>query len=291
MNLRQARKKIKTIGNVSKITKAMQMVSAVKMKRAQKDAFEGREYRTVLDMIAQKVMSIDDCHTILQSQTKKNTVKKDKNLFVLITSNKGLCGSFNVNLFRFLSHHTRFEKDDFIVVGKKGAEFLAHIGASIKANFSDQKPLISAVSPLFSLIYDHFVNQTYATIFIVYNKCISTFKNEPVMVQLFPIKNRDIVLEVSSTDAIGTQQYMIEPSLHMMITALLKDMLQEKIKTAFLDSMAGEHASRMIAMKNATDSAEDIMYNLTRLRNKLRQQNITYELLDMIAASSSSSNN
>ncbi len=291
MNLRQARKKIKTIGNVSKITKAMQMVSAVKMKRAQKEALEGREYRIILDTIAQKVINKDELHEFFQNTRKKDTTKKEKNLFILISSNKGLCGSFNMNIFRFLADHARLEKDDFIVVGKKGADFLSHIGASITANFSDQKPLIDTVSPLFSLIYENFLNHEYTAIFIVYNKFVSTFKNEPVKIQLFPIQNKDTVIENISKDQNNTQHYEIEPSRRTMLQSLLQDVLKEKIKTAFFDSVAGEHASRMMAMKNATDSAEDIMYNLTRLRNKLRQQNITYELLDMIGAGASSSSN
>lgn len=291
MNLRQTRKKIKTIGNVSKITKAMQMVSAVKMKKAQREALEGREYRIILDMIAQKVINGEDLHSLSQDSGKNNSIKKEKNLFILISSNKGLCGSFNVNIFRFLTNHARLEKDDFIVVGKKGADFLSHMRTSIIANFSDQNPLIDAVSPLFSLIYENFLNHTYTAIFVVYNKFVSTFKNEPVMIQLFPIQSKDALMETSNKVKNNSAEHLIEPSPRLLIESLLKDMLKEKIKTAFLDSMAGEHASRMMAMKNATDSASDIMYNLTRLRNKLRQQNITYELLDMIAASASSPSN
>ena len=291
MNLRQTRKKIKTIGNVSKITKAMQMVSAVRMKKAQREALEGREYRIILDMIAQKVINGEDLHSLSQDSGKNNSIKKEKNLFILISSNKGLCGSFNVNIFRFLAHHARLEKDDFIVVGKKGADFLSHMRASVTANFSDQKPLIDAVSPLFSLIYENFLNHAYTAIFIVYNKFVSTFKNEPVMIQLFPIQSKEVLIEASNKKQNNSPEHLIEPSPRLLIESLLKDMLREKIKIAFLDSMAGEHASRMMAMKNATDSASDIMYNLTCLRNKLRQQNITYELLDMIAAGASSPSN
>ena len=290
MNLRQTRKKIKTIGNVSKITKAMQMVSAIKMKKAQREALEGREYRIILDMIAQKVINGEDLHSLSQVSGKNNSIKKEKNLFILISSNKGLCGSFNVNIFRFLAHHARLEKDDFIVVGKKGADFLSHMRASVTANFSDQKPLIDAVSPLFSLIYENFLNHEYTAVFIVYNSFVSTFKNKPVKIQLFPIQNSDILIENSNKNKINTQYYEIEPSRRAILQSLLQDVLKEKIKTAFFESVAGEHASRMMAMKNATDSASDIMYNLTCLRNKLRQQNITYELLDMIAANASSSN-
>lgn len=278
MNLRQVRKKIKTIGNVSKITKAMQMVAAVKMRRAQQEAIEGYAYRNALDMMAKKVITEDYAF-------KNNPMKtNEKNLYIIISSNKGLCGNFNVNLFRFLSGQTTFENDDFISIGKKGAEFILHMSSSIIADFSDQKPIVNAVSPIFSLIFEKFMNNSYKSIFLIYNKFISTFKKEPVKVQLLPIQN---ILADHPSKKSENQTYVIEPSSRILLESLLQEVLKEKIKTALLDSAASEHASRMMAMKNATDSAQDIMYNLTRLSNKLRQQGITYELLDMITAKES----
>lgn len=280
MNLRQARKKIKTIGNVSKITRAMQMVAAVKMRKAQQEAYEGLEYRKTLDMIAKKVIKGS------YFDLKNKSVKKidDKNLYVIISSNKGLCGSLNVNLFRFFNSHTHFETDDFIVAGKKAAEFLSHMGASVIADFSDQHPM-DAFSAIFLLISAHFSKNSYKSIFIEYNHFISTFKNQPVKIQLFPIqKINDLNIQQNGQKK-EREEYIIEPSRSMMIESLILDVVKEKIKTAFLESAVCENASRMMAMKNATDNAEDIKYDLTRLRNTLRQQGITYELLDMIAAS------
>lgn len=279
MNLRQVRKKIKTIGNVSKITKAMQMVAAVKMRRAQQEAIEGREYRNALDMMAKKVITED--YAFKNSRMK---MSNEKNLYIVISSDKGLCGNFNVNLFRFLSDQTTFDNDDFISIGKKGVEFILRTRSSIIADFSDQQPLVNVISPVFSLIFEKFMNNAYKSIFLVYNKFISTFKKEPTKVQLLPIQN----ITVNHTEKKSeNQKYVIEPSSRILLESLLQDVSKEKIKTALLDSIASEHASRMMAMKNATDSAQDIMYNLTRLSNKLRQQGITYELLDMITAKGS----
>lgn len=259
------------------------MVASVKMKRAQADALQGRPYATALDRIAQKVAKKLD---VFEDMKVKTTQTAEKNLYVVISTTKGLCGSFNVNIFRFLSEIVSFEKDDFVVVGKKGAEFTARMGASVVADFSQHKPLVDAVSPIFSLIFDLFKKNTYRSVYLVYNKFISTFRTQPVKMRLFPIQMAsDISFQESSER--DRQEYMVEPTYKSMMKSLIQDVLREKIKTALRDSEAGEHASRMLAMKNATDSAADIQYNLTLLRNKLRQQGITYELLDMIAAKDS----
>lgn len=288
MNLRQVRKKIKTINNVAKITKAMQMVAAVKMKKAQQQAAEGRLYRKILDEMTQRVMKTSDVNLMLQSFIEKKSVAKEaNNLYIVVASSKGLCGSFNVNLFRFLLNETNFSKDDFIVLGRKASAFLSKTSGRIIADFSHHKPIIDAVSPIFSLIFKNFSDNTYQKILLIYNKFISTFQTTPYKTQLLPFADLDFAKSEIISTKTKTDDYLIEPSHKKMIEALFQDYLKEKIKTAILDSEAGEHAARMFAMKNATDSAEDINYNLTLLRNKLRQQSITYELLDMVAAKES----
>lgn len=291
MNLRRVRKKIKTITNVSKITKAMQMVAAVKMKKAQQRAIESRVYREMLDAITRRVMTAPDASYAVKTFSQGAFFDKNKapknSLYVVVASNKGLCGSFNVNLFRFLIKEANWLNDGFIIVGKKAAEFVVKMGGKIIADFSNQQPVIDVVSPIFSLVFRHFFENTYKATYLVYNEFISTFKIIPAKKQLLPFEKLTNLSELTETAKMTKNDYLIEPSYEIIFEALIKDALKEKIKTALLDNEAGEHAARMLAMKNATDNAADITYNLTLLRNKLRQQAITYELLDMIAAKES----
>lgn len=278
MNLRQVRKKIRTIGNVKKITKAMQMVAAVKMKKAQKITLEGRPYQEILDKIIKRLLTADIVSfSPFLKKTKEEAI--DKNLYVFISTNKGLCGTFNFNLFKFALKEINFEKNDFIILGKKGATFILRMGGNIIADFSDQMPFIDNVSAIFSLVVANFLNNKYQTVYLVYNKFLSTFRSEPIKTQLLPI--------VSFEELSGIEvkiDYLIEPSPLEILDSLIQDFLRERIRGAILDSEAAEHSARMMSMKNATENAEEITYNLTLLRNKLRQQSITYELLDMITA-------
>jgi len=283
MNIRQARKKIKSVGNVKKITKAMQLVSAIKMKRAQQLAVEGKPYQIHLEASIKKIIAkIDTSHSLLFEDKKDRAVKKD--LSIVVSSNKGLCGGFNMNLFRFILKNTDLKSTDLVIVGKK-ASLLGRLGGNVVADFSSNNPL-ETVSALFNLALTHFIDKTYAHIYLYFNTFISTLKVEPTKQTLLPV---NVLLDSTDKgDEIGLKkEYIIEPSPEEIIDSLLKSFIQEKIQYALIQSEAGEHSSRMIAMKNATDNANDVLYNLTMLRNKLRQEKITNELLDMVTAKES----
>jgi len=284
MNIRQARKKIKSVTNVRKITKAMQLVSAIKMKKAQQSAIEGKPYQEHLEsMIKKLVLKIDMRYSDLLVP-KEGAKKKD--LALVISSNKGLCGGFNMNLFRFILKNIEIRNTDFAIVGKK-ATLLSKLGGNVIADFSSNTPLES-VSALFNLALSHFLDNTYSNIFLFYNKFVSTLAVDPVKYPLLPIV---LNLESEEEDKEKAQmeevEYLIEPNPEEIITPLLKNFVEEKIRHAIIQSEAGEHSSRMIAMKNATENANDVIYNLTMLRNKLRQEKITNELLDMVTAKES----
>lgn len=281
MNLRQVRKKTKSIRNVKKITKAMELVSAIKMRKAQQTEVESRPYRETLTAIIQKLLPRVEKNSSALLQGSDN--KSRKNLIVLISSNKGLCGSFNVNLYRYLTKKDiDFSDTDFVTVGTKGSQFAPRLGAKVLADFSKTK-FLNEVSAIFSYIFERFREGNYKTISIVYNKYISAFKSEAVEEILLPLEW--IEKEITAKALVG--DYLIEPTVKEIIEPLLKNYLEEKIRGAIISSEAVEHASRMLAMKNATDNATDIIYNLTLIGNKLRQEKITNELLDMITAKES----
>lgn len=284
MNLRQVRKKTKSIRNVRKITKAMQLVSAVKMKKAQQLEVDGRPYRDTLESIIGKILpTVNKKSSILLQSSKSKT---DKKLVVFVSSNKGLSGSFHVNLFRFiLQINLDFSKTDFVTIGTKGTQFVSRMGGVILADFSKTK-FLNEVSAIFSYALQRFLSREYNAVSIIYNRYISSFRSEPVEETLLPFEWRKKEIE----EKIPTLEYFIEPSAKDIIEPLLKNYLEEKIRGAIISSEAVEHASRMMAMKNATDNASDIIYNLTLVGNKLRQEKITNELLDMVTAKESVEN-
>lgn len=288
MNFRQVRKKIKTIGNVKQITKAMQMVSSVKMKKAQTQAVEGRVYRDFLDAILQKMLGKADLSDLDAGFLMQKDASSDaKDLYIIVSSNKGLCGSFNINIFKTLLTKTDTKKSEYITIGKKAADFLVRAGATVTADFSQSMPLVSNVSAVFSMAKKSFASGNYKSVHLVYNRFISTIKHETVITKLFPLSKEELVQENATEKKSAQAEYAVEPSPKEVFESLIIDYLEGKIRQAILDSEAAEHSARMMAMKNATDSAQDLIYNLTLLRNKLRQATITNELLDITTAKES----
>lgn len=283
MNIRQVRKKIKSTTNIKKITKAMELVSAIKMKKAQQKAIEGQPYQRVIDTIIKKIVNkIDVSLSPLLNPVESAT----RQLVIVITSNKGLCGGFNFNIFRFLlDQKVDFSNTDFVAIGKKGSFFINKMKGSILADFSGAVPL-NNVSAVFDFVLKNYLEGKYKKISLIYNRFISALKTEPVIETLLPFVLTDMNLVDNGVKQVTTD-YLIEPSPNEIIDSLLRSYLEEKIRFAVIQNEAGEHSSRMIAMKNATDNAEDLTYNLTLLRNRLRQQKITYELLDMVTAKES----
>lgn len=276
MNFRQVRRKIKTIGNVKKITNAMQMVSAVKMKKAQNTAMEGKLYRQILEGMISRV--VGDSKDLKSPLLSKNSEPRE--LVIVISSNKGLAGSFHFNLLRFIFSDIDTSKSDFIVCGKKAADFISRMKGTIIADFSQEGPFEESATAIFSLAQSEYVAQKYGSVSLVFNEFKSSFQFTSTKKTLLPIGSIPMLEGVIQDKT----NYEIEPSAEEIVEPLVIDYLTETIRGAILDSAASEHSARMMAMKNATDSAGEIIDGLTLLRNKLRQASITGELLDMMAS-------
>ena len=280
-NQRQVKRRIGTAQNISKITKAMEMVAASKMKKAQDQALAARPYSQALyDSITtiSKASKVSG-HPLLSNHEEGIPV------VLVIGTDKGLCGAFNFNLFRFLLKNFDIENNEFITVGKKGAIFITKLGGKILADFSSP-PLVDYVSPIFQTALSNFLKEEYKSVYLVYNQFISSLRFESIKFCLLPLKMKKEQIETVKK-ALPDKEYLIEPKSMEMLEALLKSYLEEKIRGAILESEAAEHSARMIAMKNATDNAQEVIYDLILLRNKVRQEKITYELLDMITAKES----
>ena len=280
MNIRTIRKKIKSVTNVKKITKAMQLVSAIKMKKAQQVAIDGRPYQTEIENIIRAVSPKIDPSLSPLIAFPEDKIER-KNLAIVVASNKGLCGSFNFNLLRFIVKNTDFKNTDFIIVGKK-ANLLSKFSANIMADYSSNVPL-NNVSALFEFALNKYLDRTYKKIELYHNQFVSTIQSNPVVTTLLPIK-----MELGQEK---TSEYLIEPNPKKIIDSLLRSFVEEKLRFALIQSEAGEHSLRMMAMKNATDNATDVIYNLTMVRNKIRQEKTTSELLDMVTAKESVESN
>ncbi len=287
MNIRTVRKKIKSIKNVRKITKAMQMVSAVKMRKAQQLEVESRPYRDGLtELIAKLIKKVDPSKAKL---LQVDVSQAEKRLVIVVSSNKGLAGSFNVNIFRYaLSAIKDFKDVELVTVGSKGTQFFGRLqDAHILADFSGSNLIIEA-SPLFDFVLEQFQTGKYKSISIIYSQFISTMRSQVVEETLLPLTSvevkEDIKEEGQEKKKFENTDILIEPSPTEILESLLLSFIENKIRGALISSEAVEHSARMMAMKSATDNASDLIYELTLLSNRLRQEKITYELLDMINA-------
>jgi len=281
MNLRSLKTKIKSISNVGQITKAMQLVSAVKMKKSQTLANEGKPYRATLEETMKRVVS-----TGKQTEHPLTLVKKNEQLptlAIVVSSNKGLCGVFNFNLFRFIDQSLKhdYSQHQFLVMGNKAQQFLFHSGAKIVADFSDKLPFQDNVNAIYDFLVDGFLKNQVRQVEIYFNRFISSLVYQPTKKILLP-------MDVSSfydQEEIGAQtDYLIEPSAYEVMDGLFSFYIESTIRGAIMESEASEHSARMIAMKNATDNTSELVEKLSLLRNSLRQTRITNELLDMNTA-------
>lgn len=287
MNIREVRKKIKSIKNVKKITKAMQMVSAVKMRKAQQLEHESRPYRDALTELISHISKKLDGQYVELLQI--DTSEANRDLVILVTANKGLAGAFNVNIFRYLlKHDMSFADTDFIVVGTKGAQFLNRIkSTTILATYASNN-VTSEASAIFDQALDEYRKGTYRKVSIIYNKFISTMRSEVAEDVLLPFNAVEVISGTNDQETKHEErEYHIEPTPQEILEKLILSFIENKIRGALISSEAVEHSARMMAMKSATDNASDLIYNLTLLSNKLRQEKITNELLDMITAKES----
>lgn len=294
MNLRIVKKKIKSVKNVRKITKAMQMVSAVKMRKAQQVEVESRPYRDGLTALIGKISSKIDPSKAELLQV--DTSNADKEILIVVTSNKGLAGGFNANVLRkVIKQERNFAQTEFVTVGSKGSQFLSRIkGAFISADFSSSN-LVNETSAIFNFVLERYKTGQYKSINIIYNQFISTLKSEVIEETILPltlVKSKSDEGESKTASAQNesfseSKDYMIEPSPKEILDQLLKSFVEQKIRGALISSEAVEHSSRMMAMKSATDNASELIGQLTLLSNRLRQEKITNELLDMITAKES----
>lgn len=267
------KRRIKTTKNVSKTTKAMQMISASKLKKAQDSATSSKPYVEKLDFLsknlAQKI-DIDNLHDYMK------TPDINSKLIIVVSPDKGLSGGLVTNLIKEMLHQNTQEKTYYITVGKKAEAAVSLLNKDIIASFpfGSTLPAFDTIYPIARIVNEYFLNKKVNEVIIYSTKFSGVFSQVPHATRLLPIK---LELENKEKNSIT----LFEPSVGELLPDLLQHYLEMVIYQSFLESYASEQAARMIAMKNATDNALDIVSELQLEYNKTRQEKITNELLDI----------
>jgi F-type H+-transporting ATPase subunit gamma len=268
------RRRMKTTTNVSKTTKAMQMIAASKLKKAQDSAESSKPYVEKLNTLSKALEQRVDKDQLHQYMLPQEEIKAK--LLIVISPDKGLCGGLVTNLMKEVLHFSNTGKTYYITIGKKAERSVASLNKDIVASFpfGTTLPQFEAVFPITKLINEYFLGKKVSEVTILSTKFNSIMSQMPMFNILLPVKLQEkAILDKSAT--------LFEPSVDALLPDLLQHYLEMVIYQSLLESYASEQGSRMIAMKNATDNAMDIISELRLEYNKTRQEKITNELLDI----------
>ena len=277
-SVRDIRRRIRSVDNTSKVTNAMSLIAASKMRRAQNSVLEGRPYSIkIQEVIAHLAAQPMDDESSAQPLLASRTVTKSTVL--IISPDRGLCGGLNANLTRQVGQFILEQQVPVqaIAVGRKGRDFMARTNQDLKATFTDlgETPLLIDTQAISRMIIDSYCQEETDEIYLAYTNFVSTMVQEPVIEKLLPI----VPAELTSTESVG---YIYEPGNLAVLQNLLPRFVEMQVNHAILESIASEQSARMVAMRAATDNANELSSDLTLVMNKLRQESITNELLDLI---------
>jgi F-type H+-transporting ATPase subunit gamma len=286
MGIIDIKRRIKSVQSTRKVTKAMQMVSAAKMKKAQSLAVSSRTYAEAAWGLIQNIANTGS----FENPLVKTYPRAKKIGIIILTTNRGLVGSLNTNVLtqlRILSESLGETIAEIITYGKKGNQTLSRMKKTIIADFLKEDKTISAeeIYPIAQMISQMYASGEYKKVYIVYNQFISTLVQKPYAKQIFPFREalRKDLTEDTDELAITDTEYIYEPDPKIVLEHLLPRIIESQIYEAILESNASEHSARMVMMKNATESAGDLISDLTLTYNGLRQGKITTELSEITA--------
>jgi F-type H+-transporting ATPase subunit gamma len=283
-NTQDIRRRIKSIRNTAQITKAMQMVAASKMRKAQQHALAGRPYATLMNKVLVSLQKRTDprTHPLLHIRP------VNKELVIIISTDKGLAGALNTNLFR---EAMPFEptKSVYVVTGRKARQFVTRTKRELLADFElKDAPSFVETKAIAKFATEKFLNREVDKVSVLYTQFINTINQKPVLRTLLPISSFDLPkgekTEGAHEDVDLMASYVFEPNAESVLDIMLPYYLQFQVFQMILDARASEHSARMVAMKNATDNANDFIKDLTLEYNKMRQASITTELLEISTA-------
>lgn len=279
---KEIRGKIKSVENTKKITKAMEMVAASKMRKAQERMRAARPYSEKVRNIAANLglAHPDYVHPFMAlNQSKKSGL-------IVITTDKGLCGGMNTNVLRAVTSHLRDLQNngvaiDTVAIGNKGFGFLNRIGAKVVAHVTGlgDKPHLEKLIGSVKILLDAYAAGEINAVYISYTKFINTMKQESVVERLLPLSSEQMKTDKKEHD----WEYIYEPDAQTVIDELLLRYVESLVYQAVAENMASEQSARMVAMKAATDNAGSVIGELKLIYNKTRQAAITKELSEIVA--------
>jgi F-type H+-transporting ATPase subunit gamma len=281
---KEIRGKIKSVENTKKITKAMEMVAASKMRKAQERMRSARPYSDKIRNIASNLAEANTeyTHPFLVKQDASKTVG-----VIVVTTDKGLCGGLNTNALRVLTTKLRElegqgKKIEAVPIGNKGFGFLNRIGVKVVSHaiqIGDTPRLDKLVGPV-KVLLDAYLEGRLDAVYIVYTKFINTMKQEPMLEQLLPLSSERMTADKSSGN---DWDYIYEPDAQSVIDELLVRYVEALVYQAVAENLASEQSARMVAMKAASDNAGNVIGELRLVYNKTRQAAITKELSEIVA--------
>lgn len=292
---RLIRRRIKSVTNTRKITKAMELVAAAKMRKAVSSVLATRPYAQAAWRAIQQIAesSEEDLHPLL---TPHDT--SGRSLVILITSDRGLCGGFNSQMLRKITAFVGQDKDtlDFATIGRKGQDACRRFGYTVVATFTDManNPTVTDVRPIADIAISDFTERKYDKVYLAFTDYRSALVQTPMISQLLPLMRIKelgaasdalfgVETEESITDEIDTTsaEFLFEPSPREVLGVMLPRIVEAQIYQGILESSASEHSSRMMSMRSASDAADEMIDNLTLTYNQARQAGITAEIAEI----------
>jgi F-type H+-transporting ATPase subunit gamma len=285
---KEIRTKIKSVQNTRKITKAMEMVAASKMRRAQERMRHARPYGEKIRNVAAHISHANPeyRHPFL---VERDTVKRIG--IIVVTADKGLCGGLNTNVLRLALNRIREwegqgEQIEACAIGSKGLGFLQRLGVNVVSQVTGlgDRPHMEKLIGAVKVMLDGYTADRFDRLVIFYTRFINTMKQEPVMEQLLPLSAEQIAIsaEAAAATPTGTWDYIYEPDAGLVLEETLKRYIEALIYQAVAENMASEQSARMVAMKAASDNAATVIDELTLVYNKSRQASITKELSEIV---------
>ena len=277
-SVRDIRRRIRSVENTSKVTNAMSLIAASKMRRAQQAVTQGRPFaEKIQEVIAHVAAQPTDESGVVHSLLQARPVQRVGVL--VISPDRGLCGGLHANLNRAVAQFILAQGVPVRVIaaGRKGRDFMLRTGQDVQAVFTDlgERPELADTTAISSLVINAYAGEELDEVYLAYTKFASTVSQDPVVERLLPVAPS----ELSGAERVG---YIYEPDSLSVLETLLPRFVEMQVYHSLLESIASEQSARMVAMRNATDNANGLVEDLTLVMNKLRQDSITNELLDLV---------
>lgn len=290
---REIRRRIRSVRNIAQVTRTMQMVASSKMRRAQERVQQSRPYADQLRGLVSRLARVTGEEDVGQeiALLKQRPVRRIG--FVVITPDRGLCGALPSNINRkaavtALEEQNRFAEQgerpavDYVAVGRKGRDFIVRNQLHLLAEFTNygDKPSLMDATAIAQVAMDDFLKGEVDVVYLVYAKFINTVTQQPIAIQLLPVQP-----PTEQGEEISPVEYIYEPDAASIYEALLPRYVDVQVYQAMLEAVASELSAKMVAMKNATDNANELIQDLTLTYNKARQASITTEILEVVSGS------